>query len=387
MSWHVPVFRMALFRSILRTRRSRRCSLRFLFLCALAITTACESGSDSDVPPETRAEVEQVVGDADEGPASFGDVRGIAVDRGNRLYVLDYKDQQVRMFDSLGRFVRAIGRNGRGPGEFSQPNGLALDPRDHLVVYDPSNARASVFDTAGALETTHMISITFYGYIWEGGIDSAGRMLDLQMTPVNNEPHYFIRRLDFASAVEDSFSRPDCGIARAPFYRFPSGGMGVPHGHGLHTWIDPAGALWCAETKDAKAWRVPFGSDAPTDSLVSTAQPAPVTSSERDSAVASVKRFAKMVGDAPVDLSLIPSTKPLLLGMDRGADGRIWMHVEDAAGRVLHGFAPDGRWTDRVRLPVRPSRYHHMVIRDDRIWAFTVDSLGVPVVVRMRMGK
>ncbi len=361
--------------------------MRFLFHGVLAVTAACAGGSDSEVPPESIAQVELVVGDADEGPASFGDVRGIAVDRGHRLYVLDYKDQQVRMFDSLGRFVGAIGRNGQGPGEFSQPNGITLDPRDHLVVYDPANARVSVFDTAGALEATHTISVSFHGYIWEGGIDSAGRMLDLQMTPVGNESRYFTRRLDFARGVEDSLPRHDCGIAWAPSYQFPTGAMGVPYGHGLYTWIDPAGALWCADTKDAKAWRLPFGSDVPTDSLVSTAQPAPVTSSERDSAVASVKRFAQRVGDAPVDLSLIPSTKPLLLGMDRGADGRIWMHVEDAAGRVLHGFAPDGRWTNRVRLPVRPSRYHHMVIRDDRIWAFTIDSLGVPVVVRMGVGS
>ncbi len=353
----------------------------------LAGLAACGGGSDSELPPETLAEVELVVGDADEGPASFADVRGIAVDRAHRLYVLDYKDQQVRVFDSLGRFVRAIGRNGRGPGEFSQPNGLALDAQDNLVVYDPSNRRVSIFDTTGALESTHPISITSWGYVWEGGIDSAGRMLDVQMTPVNNEPRFFIRRLDFGSAAEDTISRQDCGIARAPSYQFPRGSMGVPHGHGLYTWVDPAGALWCADTREAKAWRVPFGSDAPTDSLVSTAQPAPVSPSERDSAIASVKRFAEMVGDAPVDLSLIPSTKPLLLGMDRGADGRIWMHVEDATGRVLHGFAPDGQWTDRVRLPVRLSRYHHMVIRDDRIWAFAIDSLGVPVVVRMRVGS
>ena len=352
---------------------------------ALAGLAACGGGPGSESPPETMAEVELVVGDADEGPASFGDVRGIAVDRAHRLYVLDYKDQQVRVFDSLGRLVRAIGRNGRGPGEFSQPNGIALDPRDHLVVYDPSNARVSVFDTTGVLETTHTISVSFFGYIWEGGIDSAGRLLDLQMTPVHNEPSYFVRRLDFGREVQDSFPRHDCGIKGTPPYQFPAGAMGVPYGHGLYTWIDPAGALWCADTRDAKAWRVPFGSDAPTDSLVSSAQPAPVTSSERDSAIASVRRFAEMVGNTPVDLSLIPSIKPLLLGMDRGADGRIWMHVQDASGRVLHGFAPDGRWTDRVRLPVRPSRYHHMVIRDDRIWAFAIDSLGVPVVVRMRM--
>lgn len=361
--------------------------MRALVLLPLLVVQACSGDPGSAVPPETLAEVDLVVGDPDEGPASFADVRGIAVDRAHRLYVLDYKDQQVRMFDSLGRFVRAIGRNGRGPGEFSQPNGITLDSRDHLVVYDPSNARVSLFDTTGALESTHTISITQWGYIWEGGIDSAGRMLDVQMTPTNDEPSYFIRRLDVGRGVEDSFPRQDCGIARAPVYRFPTGGMGVPYGHGRYTWIDQAGALWCANTREAKAWRVPFGSDAPTDSLVSTAEPAPVTSNERDSAVASVRRFAERVGEAPVDLNLIPPTKPLLLGMDRGADDRIWMHVEDAAGRVLHGFAPDGRWTDRVRLPVRPSRYHHMVIRDNRIWAFAIDSLGVPVVVRMTMGN
>ncbi|HEX9728478.1 MAG TPA: hypothetical protein VGA37_08245 [Gemmatimonadales bacterium] len=57
-----------------------------------------------------------------DGPGAFGQVRALAVDRWDRLYVLDGQAQETRVFDSAGAFVRTIGREGAGghylPGTF-----------------------------------------------------------------------------------------------------------------------------------------------------------------------------------------------------------------------------------------------------------------------------
>jgi hypothetical protein len=50
----------------------------------------------------------------------FGQVAGIAVDDNENIYVLDQQAQEVRVYDTSGKYVRSIGRPGNGPGELSR---------------------------------------------------------------------------------------------------------------------------------------------------------------------------------------------------------------------------------------------------------------------------
>jgi hypothetical protein len=59
---------------------------------------------------------------------------------------------QLFFFDSLGRFVRAVGRRGDGPGEFQQVFGLFRCENETLVVLELS--RMSVLDREGAFLNT-----------------------------------------------------------------------------------------------------------------------------------------------------------------------------------------------------------------------------------------
>ena len=54
------------------------------------------------------------IGSVDEGPAMFSDIRGFGVLPDGDIWVLDYKTQDIRVFDSVGKFVRVIGRPGAG---------------------------------------------------------------------------------------------------------------------------------------------------------------------------------------------------------------------------------------------------------------------------------
>jgi hypothetical protein len=64
------------------------------------------------------------IGSVDSGPASFGDIRGYAVNDRGWVFVLDYSTQDVRVFDSPGAFLKTVGRMGSGPGEFRNANGI-----------------------------------------------------------------------------------------------------------------------------------------------------------------------------------------------------------------------------------------------------------------------
>ncbi len=59
------------------------------------------------------------------------------------------RDAQVRVFDSAGRFVRAIGRKGNGPGEFSQITGVGRFSGDTLLLTDGSRLRVAMVSSVG----------------------------------------------------------------------------------------------------------------------------------------------------------------------------------------------------------------------------------------------
>ena len=74
--------------------------------------------------------------------------RSIAIGFDDRIYIGDESPARVLSYDSTGKFLRAIGREGSGPGEFRSPN---VGAGDVLVVNDGQLRRLSGFDTTGRL--------------------------------------------------------------------------------------------------------------------------------------------------------------------------------------------------------------------------------------------
>jgi hypothetical protein len=66
------------------------------------------------------------------------------------LYVCDFKNHRVQIFDSSGRFVRGFGRHGKAPGELQNPSGIAVDQFGYLYVADYGNHRVQIFHGTGA---------------------------------------------------------------------------------------------------------------------------------------------------------------------------------------------------------------------------------------------
>lgn len=76
---------------------------------------------------------------------SFGRIRDIQQDRKGRVYIIDPTLMRVLLFDSTGRKVGTIGRQGDGPGEFQGPWKVFIGRGDSVFVVDLSLARLSVF--------------------------------------------------------------------------------------------------------------------------------------------------------------------------------------------------------------------------------------------------
>lgn len=66
----------------------------------------------------------------------IGKVEDVAVDEDGNVYVLDARNNEVKIYDAEGHFERVFGGPGRGPVEFMAPRLLSIDARGRLVVAD-----------------------------------------------------------------------------------------------------------------------------------------------------------------------------------------------------------------------------------------------------------
>ncbi|WP_178139421.1 6-bladed beta-propeller [Rhodothermus profundi] len=95
---------------------------------------------------------EWTVGTQETKPHFFRFPEHLITDRQGYVYIHDYGDTRLRVFDANGRFVKYIGRKGQGPGEFESISLFFVDANNRLYVNDPINGRITIY--ADAARTT-----------------------------------------------------------------------------------------------------------------------------------------------------------------------------------------------------------------------------------------
>ena len=76
----------------------------------------------------------------------FEVISDIKADENGNIYVVDSSANSVKVFNSKGKYLKDIGRQGQGPGEFMAPMGMAI-VKDKISVY--SMGRLSFFTLDG----------------------------------------------------------------------------------------------------------------------------------------------------------------------------------------------------------------------------------------------
>lgn len=117
----------------------------------------------------------EIGGGADAASDLAGVVAAVRLADG-RVAIAEQSTRSVKLFDTRGRFVRALGRQGGGPGEFSAITRLELLDGDSLAAYDGLRGTLSVFDTTGRLLRTSRL-VTGMGGLQLTGMLADGRMI------------------------------------------------------------------------------------------------------------------------------------------------------------------------------------------------------------------
>ena len=105
------------------------------------------NGKDKDIQliPDLRIGI-------DEGDENlmFGGISDIALDSEENIYVLDWRNLQIRKFDPQGSFLSSITlEKGQGPREVSQPSAFLVTPSGELAVFDMGAKKLLMFDSEG----------------------------------------------------------------------------------------------------------------------------------------------------------------------------------------------------------------------------------------------
>lgn len=70
----------------------------------------------------------------------------MATDAAAHIYVADFENHRIQVFDAGGAFLSVFGSQGKGPGEFERPTDLDIGPDGRLFVVDFGNNRIQVFE-------------------------------------------------------------------------------------------------------------------------------------------------------------------------------------------------------------------------------------------------
>jgi len=79
----------------------------------------------------------------------FGGTIIFNTDEEGNFYVTDWDSRRIQKYDTEGKYLLTIGKEGQGPGEFRNLSMARFDKNGHIYVTDISNMRISFFDTDG----------------------------------------------------------------------------------------------------------------------------------------------------------------------------------------------------------------------------------------------
>lgn len=79
----------------------------------------------------------------------FSQIRALVVDNDENIYVADFKETHIKIFNKNGEFIKVFGKQGQGPGEIGRIRSMHLTANNELLILDSSNRKILYFSLNG----------------------------------------------------------------------------------------------------------------------------------------------------------------------------------------------------------------------------------------------
>jgi len=330
--------------------------------------------------------------DGSEAGEPFADLRDYVLLKNGHLWALDFKDQNIRRYDTDGKFLSLVGRKGAGPGEMQNANGMAVAPDGTVWVNDPSNARINVYGADGKFMRQISRSAGGYGYRWDGwfgrkngelverpigGTTPVWQRYDAKGTAIGDMPY---------TACAAAGTAPEYIRAETPKQGAMTGSYPFSMGGGLAA--NGIDGVWCAAPRSTRVALIRYGG---LDTIAQTTLEIPnivVGSDERTSEIARVEKMISKYATNNFDKSKIPVTKPGIAALQVDDDGRLWVQHANRFNQnstTFDVFDAKSKHLARVVLPVKQSTAMPVRARGNLLWLTVLDEDDVPSIVQFRI--
>lgn len=349
-----------------------------------------------DVSPEQRWTVSEDlrIGEVTGyGPSAFGDIRCLGIDPMERIWIVDAFSAEIRVFQSDGEFVRAVGGRGDGPSEFQRIGDMFPGPGDQIWVEDLSLRRYEIFDTAGNRIGGHRVVISNMSNApraWsEEGVFVVGdlRMARFyeesegELVPLEQSALWPQRQPDAVPAVQFESTGEIRGstAARVPFASTGRGFLGSELDYWDARYIGTNGYI-------VRRFRLEDGQE--LLAIKHRYDPVPIPDSIRMAAAELVISQYTAGGGKLVsnfDWKTVPEYYPAFDAFFASSVGTVWVRrVRTAGGGVgFDVFAADGQYLGQPTTPRSLTDMDIQVITANSIYAIDTDDLGVEHVVKL----
>lgn len=323
----------------------------------------------------------------------FGSVRNVIPDALGRVWVMDSRAYELRLFDRDGTFVRTVGGEGGGPGEFGS-NPCAFAGPDGEVWVE-SGGRWQRFDSAGVFlggqPVTRNLGCGIRQWLPDGRFLAVNTEYDPETRALDG--YYFVHDRDPSGEVSPRDTVPAPDVPESPRVQWVNNAGRVvitsyaPLSHRATGVLGPTGDFWITEGGgDYRIRRQTLTGDTLVI-MERPYEPVPVPDSVRAREIAELRRERLRLAEG-FDPADIPRVYPPFDRLSIATDGTLWVRrqLEDGA-YGLDVFAPDGRFLGAVEPPPGFGRMliHH--VTPDYMYGRATDALDVPYVVRLAIHR
>ena len=331
----------------------------------------------------------------------FTRIVGVAVGARGVIYVADASTNDIRVFDSAGVFVRAIGRDGNGPGEFRSLRSIGF-VGDTLWAIDAGLRRTSLFSREGRLLSTIANSSPVGGAtgftLQMTAVLGHGRALGVAEAGMRSgasrarEPILMLDRtgsvLDTVAWINASHQifrvvspRGATGFVLQPF---SDAGLVIPHSEGSTVFVVDRSVATNARNASFQVSAIRWDGDTAWSRRIPYS-PVPLARERADSFVTALRRSFLPGGVSAEDIRRQAFTPEFLTPVAGGiaaTDGSLWLRRDEHLSTVEYWIV---NRTGVVRTLQLPRTNAIMAANDTFAWAVSADNDGVPTITRYRI--